>query len=216
MNQKDLPEVERKAPSESGRLVPTRKATEIPPEKLSVADRSDEEIQVGFQPSNELKKLKAEVMTLCAGKTREEIRSLTLSDIKTLGVTSNRLKVLWGNPEFLKWFLNPSEMDTRVNYLLSRSLDNIEAIIDGDQELYSIRDKLSAQKQLLEIYETIKRINSSEADTKARLGAPKMDTKEIAKKLYEAEVAKEKAGEKSKTAYRPDVTIVFPLGKEDN
>ena len=218
-----------------GKPIPVRRADETPEEtemrrsagrppgarnkpKPVDLDTLDRELAaIGYQPTPDMKKLKAELMAACVGKSTSEIRALSLSDIQGLGIISRKLTVLYQNPEFLKWFLNSGEMDVRVNYLLTRSLDNIEEIIDGDGELFSIKDKLAAQKQLLDIYETIKRVsNNSHDSTTKEIAAPRLDAKEFARKLYEAETSREKdkAAEKSKGKMR-DVTIVFPLSEGD-
>ena len=100
-----------------------------------------------FRPSKLMKQLKAEFYSQSRGRDLPAI--LDIEDVLKV-IPDRRVRNWWENPSFCSWFMNGSEHVQKVDYLLARQLDNLEEIIEGDSELYSVKDKLAAGKQIME------------------------------------------------------------------
>jgi hypothetical protein len=101
-----------------------------------------------FTPSKEMRQVKAKFYSKIAG-TNIDYSKLTIEEVSK-HISHKGLSNWWTNSEFVSWFKNSVEYSQRINYLLARQLDNLEQIIEDDAEIYSVKDKISAGKQLME------------------------------------------------------------------
>lgn len=112
-----------------------------PPAVIKDDPTSDNE---DFIPTRAQRKCKSLLISKLL-QTPEALSVLTLDDaIKLTGIKP--LRDWWKNELFVGWLTNSSSQAARAHYLLSRHLDNLEEIIEGDE--FDTRLKLAAGKQV--------------------------------------------------------------------
>lgn len=133
---------------------------ENPPPAVKDPPKDDLESNLyDFRPTRSMRKAKS----LAMAKLIKFPTGITLIDVKqAYELTGMReIKDWWKNPRFVDWFTNDSSHTNRIDYLMFRQLDFLEEILEGDSE-YSVREKLNAGKQVLEIKKELQSSGMSE------------------------------------------------------
>ena len=161
-------------------------------ELIDIPDRDLESLhpdEVQFQPTRRQKQARA----LLAIKARDKGLDLTsINAFTAVELTGIDLFKQWFTNEFfVEWVHREGDYAKRVDYLLSRHLDNLEEVIEDVTGELDIRTKMAAGEQLLKIRKSIADDEGSastdnKADLAKRIAAAMMDKRKIEAKKQDS------------------------------
>lgn len=143
------------------------------PTQTKILDPEDEP----FKPTHRQRKIKTVYYT--------KVRHLKLNpeDVTVDHVYKytgeDKIYSWWKVVDFKNWFRDSDEYHNKVNYLLALQLDNLEEVIVDYKDVYDMRHKLMAGKQLMEFKKAM-----DEAESKSKELSDE-DKREIARRIFE-------------------------------
>lgn len=120
----------------------------------------------GFSPTRLQRQAKAKLLT--ALEENQSGQHVNLLDPTTLArLAGNRQVLDWlQEPNFKGWFLDNTELNSRVRYLLDRALEAVEQVLDSPDPK-SDGAKIAATKLLMDFYKANKPTQKEELDHKS-------------------------------------------------
>jgi hypothetical protein len=145
--------------------------------------------EIQFHPTKRQKQARA----LLAIKARD--KGIALSSINAYTAVEltgiDLFKQWFTNELFVEWVHREGDYAKRVDYLLSRHLDNLEEVIEDSTGELDLRTKMAAGEQLLKIRKSIAddegaASTDNKADLAKRIAAAMMDKKKLEEKKQDS------------------------------
>jgi hypothetical protein len=169
-------------------------AIELAPfeDEIDASDHCTESVhpdEVQFHPTKRQKQARA----LLAIKARD--KGIALSSINAYTAVEltgiDLFKQWFTNEFFVEWVHREGDYAKRVDYLLSRHLDNLEEVIEDSTGELDLRTKMAAGEQLLKIRKSIAddegaASTDNKADLAKRIAAAVMDKRKIEAKKQDS------------------------------
>lgn len=163
-----------------------------------------------FRPTPEMRRVKAEFYNKVRGMGLD-VNTVDVERIQSMVPGCTQLLSWWRNHEFISWFRNAEEHRVRVRCLLDKHLDNIENILTNVSGEYSVRDQLTAGKQLIDMNNVFVAEDKNGADAVAMLKASPEQIRQLA-----AEMLEKKRNEERKRLAKSMPAPLLPVGESSD